>query len=77
MQRDFLTMYNKIAIDKGKYRQNRKAINRTENTLFSDYTIPQLHHNIYKGIIAAAAIHQTLAQKTKYKDMKIYIYKDN
>ena len=34
MQRDFLTMYNKIAIDKGKYRYNRKAINRTENTLF-------------------------------------------
>ena len=32
MQRDFLTLYNEIAIDKGKYQYNRKAINRTENT---------------------------------------------
>ena len=58
MQRDFLTLYNEIAIDKGKYRYNRKAINRTENTLFQITLF--LNNTIicmYKGIIAAAAIH--------------------
>ena len=44
MQLGFLTMCNKIAIDKGKYQENGKAINRIDThffqiTLFLNNTI--------------------------------------